>query len=63
MGHPVYQADVSTHRATKTYYGLAETTFKKRYGGHRINLENREDYGAALSKYISMVLKGQKCHI
>ena len=43
---------MSTNRTTKTYYGLAGTTFKKRYGGHRSNLENREDYGTALSKYV-----------
>ena len=48
----VYQANVSTNRTTKTYYGLAGTTFKKRYGGRRSNLENREDYGTALSKYL-----------
>ena len=51
-GPLVYQADVSTTNTTKTYYGLAGTTFKKRYGGHRSNLQNREDYGTALSKYV-----------
>ena len=51
-GPLVYQADVSTTNTTKTYYGLAGTTFKKRYGGHRSNLENREDYGTGLSKYV-----------
>ena len=48
-GPLVYQADVSTNRTTKTYYGLAGTTFKKRYRNHR---SNREDYGTALSKYV-----------
>jgi hypothetical protein len=51
-GPLVYQADVSTNRTNKTYYGLAGRTFKKRYGNHRSNLENREDYGTALSKYV-----------
>ena len=51
-GPLVYQADVSTTNVTKTYYGLAGTTFKKRYSGHRSNLENREDNGTALSKYV-----------
>ena len=51
-GPLVYQADVSTTNTTKTYYGLAGTTFKKRHGGHRSNLENREDNGTALSKYV-----------
>ena len=48
-GPLVYQADVSTNRTTKTYYGLAGTTFMRRYGNHKSNLENREDYGTALS--------------
>ena len=43
-GPHVYQVDVSTNRTTKTYYGLAGTTFKKRYGNHRSNLENREEF-------------------
>ena len=43
-GPHVYQVDVSTNRTTKTYHGLAGTTFKKRYGNHRSNLENREEF-------------------
>ena len=51
-GPLVYQADVSTNRTTKTYYGLAGTTFMRRYGNHKSNLENREDYGTALSNNV-----------
>ena len=51
-GPLVYQADVTTRNITKTYYGLAGSTFKQRYYGHRNNLLNRESCGTALSKYI-----------
>ena len=51
-GPLVYQADVETRNITKTYYGLAGSTFKQRYYGHRNNLINRESCGTALSKYI-----------
>ena len=51
-GPLVYQADVATRNITKTYYGLAGSTFKQRYYGHRNNLANKESYGTALSKYI-----------
>ena len=48
-GPLVYQADVSTNRTTQTYYDLAGTTFMRRYGNHKSKLENKEDYGTALS--------------
>ena len=50
-GPLVYQADVSTTNTIKTYYGLA-VQLKKKYSSHRSNLQNREDYGTALSKYV-----------
>ena len=51
-GPLVYQADVTTRNITKTYYGLAGSTFKQRFYGHRRNLIHRDSCGTALSKYI-----------
>ena len=51
-GPLVYQADVTTRNITKTYYGLAGSTFKQRYYGHKRNLIHRDSCGTALSKYI-----------
>ena len=51
-GPLVYQADVTTRNITKTYQGLAGSTFKQRYYGHKRNLIHRDSCGTALSKYI-----------
>ena len=40
-GPLVYQADVTIRNIIKTYYGLAGSTFKQRYYGHRRNLIHR----------------------
>ena len=51
----VYRADVSNNKdnETKFYYGLTETSFKKRYGNHKrsfIHEQHKND--TELSKYI-----------
>ena len=51
----VYRADVSKNKdnETKFYYGLTETSFKKRYGNHKrsfIHEQHKND--TELSKYI-----------
>ena len=51
----LYHADVSNNKdnETKFYYGLAETSFKKRYGNHKrsfIHEQHKND--TELSKYI-----------
>ena len=51
----VYRADVSNNKdnETKFYYGLTETSFKKRYGNHKrsfIHQQHKND--TELSKYI-----------
>ena len=59
----VYPADVSNNKdnETKFYYGLTETSFKKRYGNHKrsfIHEQHKND--TELSKYIWDLTSAQK---
>ena len=45
--HVIYQAtvmekDTQNKQSTEKYVGLASTTFKERYGGHKLSFENKK---------------------
>ena len=51
----VYKATVTTNQPKlkrKTYHGMTEATFKKRWYGHKDDIKNKEKYGTTLSRYI-----------
>ncbi|KAJ8032673.1 hypothetical protein HOLleu_26263 [Holothuria leucospilota] len=49
----IYEAKISTPKDEKTYIGLAATTFKERYAGHKATFKDKEKkHHTELSKYI-----------
>lgn len=49
----VYKADVTSDNTTKSYIGLAKTSFKERYNNHTMSLNHRQHSNrTSLSKYI-----------
>ena len=55
MKSVVYKATVTTNQPKlkrKTYYGMTGGTFKKRYYGHKSDIEHKDKYGTTLSRYI-----------